>query len=148
MTAETILAILVAFQPYYGDRTETLAHREARLEPVAHAIWAATDDPELQAGLVSIAWHETRLAAYVTEGHCAEGRHDCDHGKARGPWQVWSWCKATDIDGEAVCAAGLLAYMHHRCGSWASAFGGYGTGGHCVAYGNREATRMAILSKR
>jgi hypothetical protein len=145
---ELILAALLAFPAYHGDH-ETGEAREARLAPYAAGIASHARTADETAALVAIAWHETRLAAYVTDGRCHEGPagQRCDNGRARGPWQLHGWCKATTPDGEAECAARLLRYARARCGSWSRAFGAYASGGRCYDMPEREATRRAVLAR-
>ena len=101
---ETLLVILLGFQPFYGD-TETPAARKDRLTIMAKAIGRAVaganchDDDEpgclpvvtetealpLAAALVTQAFWESGLARHVHEGKCRKG--ECDGGRARSPWQ-------------------------------------------------------------
>jgi hypothetical protein len=144
------LAAMLSLAPWVGDAGESPEAREARLAPYARAVDAATGSLALRAALVALAWHETKMARYVTEGRCHDGPpgQRCDNGKARGPWQLHGWCKATTPEGEAVCAAGMLSYMLTRCdGDWPEAFGAYGTGGRCVALTAREETRQRLLRR-
>lgn len=143
---ETILALLLALPAYHGDH-ETAEQRQSRLAPYAAGIARHARSSDERAALMAVAWHETRLAAYVTEGRCHEGPpgQRCDNGKARGPWQLHGWCKATSPDGEAECAARMLRHFRSRCGSWARAFGAYASGGTCYAMPAREATRRRLL---
>lgn len=149
MTFELILAALLAAPVHYTDRDESGETREARLRTIASAIHGASRDPEMQAALITEAVHESGLAAYVTEGRCEDGPRGarCDTGQARGPWQVWQWCAAHDMAGEAKCAARMLAFGRRRCHDWSHAFGSYATGGRCLAMPGREATMGAILRR-
>jgi hypothetical protein len=142
---EKLMAVLLSFPVHHTDRTEAAERRTERIRLIAAAIVQTTNDPAMQAALASVAVHESGLAGYVQNGRCSEGPHNCDKGKARGPWQVWSWCKAQDLDGEAACAKRLLAFSFKRCGSYEKAFGSYGSGGTCTAMPEREATRIRVL---
>jgi hypothetical protein len=108
---ELILAALLAFPAYHGDH-ETGEAREARLAPYAAGIARHARTADEAAAMVAIGQHESRWAAYVTDGRCHEGPagQRCDNGRARGPWQLHGWCKAKTPDGEAECAARLLRY--------------------------------------
>jgi hypothetical protein len=150
MTTHIILTALLSLPTWYGDKDLSKEERRALIRPVAEAIHGVARTRDEAAALVSLAWHESRLASYVLEGRCHEGppgaRCDMDRkGKprARGPWQVWKWCKAWDhpegsaesLRREARCALGALRTHRSRCGTWEGAFAGMGGlgGRNCVS---------------
>src|SRR5512143_4111872 len=143
MIVETkvVLAVLLALAPY---RPDVKAHvdRKALLIPVASAIAHAARNYTEAAALIALGKHETSYAAYVVTGHCKDGPKGarCDGGLARGPWQVWSWCRegwaAPDgsseaLAAQALCARRMLSYAYHRCagknpsGDFAGMYSGY-----------------------
>jgi hypothetical protein len=130
VTPAPILAALLALAPWHGDRSLSRAEREAMLRPVAEAIAAASRTREDAAFLVTQGWFESKYARAVLSGHCDEMprgmRCDPDRNgvpRARGAWQLWSFCKATDVNGEARCVLGTAHLGLQRCGSWDAAFG-------------------------
>lgn len=145
------LAIMLAMPQSHLDRGETPEQRAALIQPWADGIDEATESTAMRAALVALMWHETGgFARYVLEYRCSDGprgKAECDSGKARGGFQVHPWCKATTIAGEAECAASTLGFMLKRCGSWATAYGGYGTGGKCAAFTERETTRQRVAAR-
>jgi hypothetical protein len=143
-TAAQILALLLSLQPYPGDKGESTEAREARLAPWAQALERYPAD--VQAAVITLGIHESHYAAYVTEGRCSERPKACDHGHAKGPYQLHSWCKADDPAGQTACAASLIQSSFRRCDTWAGAFGAYATGGRCVALDARATTRQRIIA--
>lgn len=149
---KALLAILLSFPPHFTDAGEAPEAREARLTPVAESIAEAVkghpDAVTIASALLELGRSETHYAAYVLEGRCLDGPvgSQCDPDsrtgkpRARGPWQVWSWCREAweypagsreSLRAEARCAARNWAYARHRCrgahpaGTWAGAFSGY-----------------------
>lgn len=131
----------------YVDRAESRTEREALLRPVASIMVRVATTREDFAMLAELGYRETRWARAVIEGHCdrmPRGQR-CDHGRARGPWQVHSWCArgwaAPDgsleaLEAQAVCAVGHWHYALNHCRGraaslWAGAFSGY-AGGSCT----------------
>lgn len=72
------------------DRDEPAAERDARLAMVWEAVKGMPRRD--RAAVLAIANGESRFAAYVMRD-CVDKPPDatgnCDHGKARGPWQLW-----------------------------------------------------------
>lgn len=128
--------------PVWQHDAELSRDERARLlRPVAEAIAGAARSREEIAALVALGWHESRYARYVVEGRCDEGPPGlrCDMGRdgkprARGPWQVWKWCRAAwalpagtpaSLRYEARCVVGAMRVAQARCDEgWESAFAG------------------------
>jgi hypothetical protein len=121
-----------------------------RCLPVAVAIAQAARSREEAALLVAQGWHESRWAAYVLEGRCQDGPPGarCDEGRARGPWQVWHYCRATTTAGEARCVLATARLAVARCGSWDGAFAALAGKGGCAWSGapRRVETMRAVLT--
>lgn len=139
---EHIVAVLLTLPQYGGDRfaDPTVEDRTRLLRPVAVAISAVARNVTEAAALAALAKHETSLARYVLDGACYQGPVGarCDGGKARGAWQVHSWCRALWAGPEnapgrhlagARCAIGLLRAGRQQCGDLAGAFGVYAGAG-------------------
>jgi hypothetical protein len=110
---------------------------------IDHAAQATSDPKQTAAALLTLGFEESRFAAYVGEGRCAEGPKGarCDRGKARGYWQLWrvacplAWTLEHNsrraLRVEARCAArawrgALLRNRRcHPAGPIAGAFAGY-----------------------
>lgn len=123
----------------------------ALLRPVAEAIDRVGKTREERVALVVDGWFESRYAAYVLEGRCLDGPRGarCDPGKdgkprARGPWQVWSWCKKTGLDAEAKCVIDQMRLGLVRCSSWEGAFSAL----HGPMCGWSGATRRVQLMRK
>lgn len=136
MTAETILAAMLALPPYYGDRAESLAERTALYRPVAEAIYEVSKESKnaqaTAAMLISQGFEETKYARYVLEGRCSDGPpgQRCDNGRSRGAFQVGRWCPLDHGPlGEARCALRAARYGAAHCRQrsltpWHGAFAG------------------------
>lgn len=169
MTVETILAVMLALPVYVGDRDLKPENRSELYRPVAEAIAEVSKGSStMAAALITLGYSESRFARYVLEGRCADGpkgqRCDWDYRKrqprARGPWQVWAWCRGAWSHGEASpealiggarCAARALVAARKRCegrhpgGVWAGMYSGY-RGPTCTwAPAAGRAKRMALL---
>lgn len=147
LTVLALLSVILAGPVYVGDREESLADREERLRPWAAAIVEVSgNDVPLAAGLLELAEDESsNFARYIVEGRCLEGPWKCDPHprtglpRARGPWQVWGWCRrawklrpgtAASALEEARCARRQLLGAKTRCAQagrdpWVGAFSGY-----------------------
>lgn len=149
ITAAMILAEIMRGPLHSSDRGRVERDRvEAAARPYAEAVSeVAGSDVSLAAALVE----EMRAegggggvpALYVLEGRCLEGRWKCDRDRrtglprARGPLQVWSWCKAAwalppgeSAREEVACAKKALLGARDRCRDqvvdpWVGAFSGY-----------------------
>lgn len=159
--AEAVLALLVSMPQYRADihADPTIEDRRRLLRPVALAISAVAKNRTEAAALVALAQHETHLARYVLDGYCEQGPVGarCDGGRARGAWQVHSWCRplwdvsATDPGRHlagARCAIGLLRRGRAKCGSLAGAFGAYAGVGCRWRGGPARARTTAHLEAR
>lgn len=82
--------LILAFLLYLPMPAEDFdnPHKPAQLESIAAAIEQAADgNRRLAALLISTGFIETKYSLRIHNGHCASW--ECDHGRARGPWQVW-----------------------------------------------------------
>jgi hypothetical protein len=146
---EAILAAMLAQPQYVDDRDMAPEQRVELYRPIAGLIAGAAGGNRWKAAaLIELGYSESRWAAYVLEGRCKDGprgaRCDWDYRKraprARGPWQVWSWCteawrypegSSESLTAEVRCAARMLAGAKQRCagthpaGDWAGMFSGY-----------------------
>jgi hypothetical protein len=169
---DLILAAMLALPQYVADRSDTPEARAALYRPTAQAIAEVSNGNRVKAAaLIALAYEESRFARYVLEGRCKDGPKGsrCDWNyltrspRARGPWQLWSWC--TDAwrhpDGSieslrsgARCASRLLAGAKQRClgrhpaGDWAGAYSGYRNGACTWAPAAGRARRMAAIEAR
>jgi hypothetical protein len=166
---EWILALLMALPAHRLDR-EPGEVREERMRVVAEAIEAAVieaehpEPKELALLLVTTAFFESGLALHVHEGRCNVRAGECDHGRAKGLWQLhqspmvpredWRQLEGTDLESTrvgALYAARILAHYWGKCKTRAGALSGYATGKTCrwkgapkrVAYADRLRARVA-----
>jgi hypothetical protein len=126
MSPEIILKAMLSLPVYDGDRSDSVESRVELYQPIAEAISNVAKTPEETAALLSMAENETHFARYVLEDRCSDGPRGqrCDHGHARGPWQVHSWCRG-GLEQQAHCALQLLNSGYSRCGEgWYGAFTG------------------------
>lgn len=147
------------------DREVPADVRVAALRPVAELIAKESRTFEEAAALTETGWSETKWALYVLQGRCLDGPKGqrCDVGRngqprARGPFQVWGWCKEawTPADGTQEALAGgtacairmlraqaKLCEGKHPAGRWAGAFAGYAAKSCDWKEGGERAARMA-----
>lgn len=160
-SADAVLAVLLTLPQYTGDRfaDPTIEDRARLLRPVAVAIAEVSKNRTEAAALVALAKHETNLARYVLDGFCEQGPVGarCDGGRARGAWQVHSWCRALFAGPEnapgrhlagAQCAIRLLRSGRQQCGSLAGAFGVYAGAGCKWRGGKQRAQTVAVIEGR
>lgn len=161
VTAEAVLVVLLSLPQYRGDihADPTVEDRTRLLRPVAEAIAEVSKTRTEAAVLVALAQHETTLARYVLDGACYQGPVGarCDGGKARGAWQVHSWCKPLWAGPEnapgrhlagARCAVSLLRKGRAQCGSLAGAFGVYAGAGCKWRGGPGRARTVAVMEAK
>jgi hypothetical protein len=128
VSSATVLAVLLAFPPAVSDCNEPEDMRRERLQPLAADIATASDEArwrgdrrDLAALLVTIAWHETRVAAEFQFGE----RQGLGH--ARGPWQIELGSRLAGDPLRASTPAELLA-RSWQCGAgprgWLTAYAG------------------------
>ena len=146
MSPAAVLLALLALPPSRLDVGEAPAARRARLEPVAEAIAAAARSRSEVAILLALGKHESAFALLVQMGRCEEmpAGERCDHGLARGPWQLHelacrvAWTlpagSAESLREEAACAIRLLRWnaergRHHALTPVHAAFAGYAARG-------------------
>jgi hypothetical protein len=115
------LLVLKGSPRHFTDAGEDQTKQDARLADIQRAIDSATEDPMERAVLATIAVFETHLAAYVYEGRCSDGprgKHECDKGKAFGPWQIHAAPAVpvpTTTAGQALRAIQLYRGGYNRC---------------------------------
>jgi len=127
---ETIVAVVVAvvlqiLPASKVDKGEEPSVRQARVERVVRAAVAAAQTRYALSLLLADADAETHMASHVVEGHCERmPDDDCDHGRARGVWQVHPWCRTAyafpagsdeSMAEEARCAMRQMWHGMHRC---------------------------------
>lgn len=160
MTPALILAAMLRLGGYSGDGGYT-----EHLRPVSEAIAEAAGTREEAAALIAQGWHESRFARYVVEGRCLDGPVGarCDIGRdgrprARGPWQVWHWCRPAwalpegspeSLRAEARCVVGWMRGALRRCGGqWEHAFAGMTGSSRCnVPWAARRVATMAQVRR-
>lgn len=148
MLREFIVSVLMAFPSWKYDAADTKQERLELITPTAEAIYAVAierGDPYGDAAtMITLVQSETGLARFILEGRCKDGPPGirCDWDKrtgrprARGPFQVWDWCKAawrlpaSSVAGIAAggrCALDLVHRSFKDCGhtKWAGAFSRY-----------------------
>jgi hypothetical protein len=146
MLQEFVLSILMSFPVWKYDRGDTEEERRALLTPTATAITIVaneSDNPMETAAILSmLSQRETGLARFILEGRCKDGppgiRCDWKGGRprARGPFQVWDWCKkawalpAASVAGIAEggrCALALVKRSLKACkrSRWPGAYARY-----------------------
>ena len=143
MNSAAILSAMLRLAPFSADHFEP-SEREALYLPIARAIATVAKTPEEAAALISDGWHESKFSRAVLTGQCSG--HQCDKGKARGAWQVWAWCKATDATGEARCVLSQMRLGLERCGAWEGAFGALTGSWSCVSMPARVQTQRQVLA--
>lgn len=159
MIASASILLALLRQPVCAlDRAEPPEARRELARPVAEAIADTAHSLEEAAALISVATHESHLCRYVLTGHCADGPVGarCDHGRARGPFQVHGHCREAwrYADGSpesfragAACVLRGLRYGVQRHGSWEAGFTALTGSGSCCWSGAapRLATMRAVL---
>jgi len=145
---DRVLAGIFRRPTWYQDKHLSRQERAVYLRPVAKAIAKATRTDAEAAALITHGWYESRYAKYVIEGRCKDGPvgAQCDITKkgvvrARGPFQVWKWCRdawgypqgdQAALAHEARCIARWMRGAMRRCqGGWVSAFAGMRGGARC-----------------
>jgi len=157
MTYETILALLLTFQPWWQDYYEPAESRATRLQKIAHAQMIVGEtvsrrkgafpgtDKQLVALLMTAGWWETRYNSRIHAGNCYED--ECDGGRARGVYQVQKngvypdeyWEKSEGDGWEPTYYATLsaaLSFTH----AWKVCHERYGIKGVWAAYGRGTCT--------
>lgn len=127
-----ILAFLL-YLPVCSEDVED-SRKDSQLESVATAIDEVSEGNRRMAALLaSTGFVETKYSLRIHDGHCASW--ECDHGRARGPWQVWrngmskrDWTRMRGLDHtqeEALAAKRVLAVGLKRCGTVRGAIARY-----------------------
>lgn len=153
------LAVLEAFPAHVTDRNEP--NRKARLEAIARAVDAATDDPTERAALLTLGRYESGWARFVMEGRCSEGprgARECDSGKSFGAFQLRPNAKfpevPADLEGQATMALRMWRGARVYCRSsvrdeLAGAFSQYGSGNSCGhAWAEARAAHLRRIAGR
>ena len=104
-----------------GPRTETVDPARLAAAITAESQNAPRSPYEWQRLMLAIAENETRLSARIAEGRCKPS--ECDHGRAKGLWQVHrnalnrdSWAKQDgDIELQAHLASEQLKRAYWTC---------------------------------
>jgi len=176
MLEELILSAMLSGPIWGGDVAETPEQRRELYSTVAEAIAEVaieTKDPKRTASiLIALGENETTWSRYVLEGRCKDGPPGmrCDYDpktgrvRARGPFQVWRWCKkawsAKDGSYESLVegARCALSFVHRgltRCKHWPGTFAAY-RGQPCSAgsktgdnyKGQKYAKSMSLAGQR
>jgi hypothetical protein len=123
-----ILAFLLHLPVFHEDIGDP--RKPAQLEVIAEAVADVSADSSvgarrLAALEISTAWVETHFSLRIHDGRCASW--ECDHGRARGPWQAWRlnmsrerWGKMRGIENtreQALVARSHLLEGLNMCGS-------------------------------
>lgn len=162
MIAKNLLALALLLKPFHMDG-ETAEERESRYETIAVAtegavehvtctgMWAVPEctpkwkgKPERLAVLMlSQAYLESGLARHVHEGRCRVKIGECDHGRARSPWQLqytelvgedWWQMRGSDQRATSIAAIGaatVLSVGLNGCRTLEGAISMYATGKSC-----------------
>lgn len=111
------IASLPTFHEDLGPAYSSLKQEQARViaQAIAEVAESAEAWPgskrELAALLLTVAWHETRFSLRIHEGKCRP--YECDHGKARGLWQLHvhallpreEWLHVAGLDSDSTLRA-------------------------------------------
>lgn len=81
---ELIVAAILSL-PVYKDDAGDERKRE-QLTLIARAVDEASSTPELEALLLTVAYHESGYSLRIHAGECRP--LECDHGRAKGLWQL------------------------------------------------------------
>ena len=154
MDVTTILRVMLELGGFSLDRDLTRDERIALYQPYAVAIHRAARTDEEAAALIVQGHYESRFAKAILTGHCEQMPKgmQCDpdrHGvpRARGMWQLWNFCKATDVNGEARCVMASMRMGLQRCSKWEGAFSALAGRGGCdwVGAPRRVQTMREVL---
>jgi hypothetical protein len=174
-----LLAAIASLPTFHEDIGDELAvQKRAQAETIATAITQAVEKTpnwpgskrELATLLLTVAWHETRLSLRIHDGHCKP--YECDHGRARGLWQLHAhaslprerWLTVSGLDlpstvngaSEAALALTRSRYMCSKSaragGDWVAltllAFAGHGCSGHLPDMSSRVQTYRRLFALR
>jgi hypothetical protein len=112
------LAALERFPRWKEDLDEPAEPRHKRLAELAAAIDSAGRTASERAFLVTKAWHESRLAAYVQrdDDRCRLGVGGrCDGGKAFGPIQLQGTERNLTLEEQMTRGVKLFRFGKQRC---------------------------------
>jgi hypothetical protein len=85
VTLKTLLVALGLLPTFHEDKPVT-PEKTRQLESIAVAIRAAAKTPDEAAFLFAWGDAESKFSLRIHAGRCK--KHECDRGRARGPWQV------------------------------------------------------------
>lgn len=137
--SEVLLSALLSLPLHTEDRAPEHAEaKRAQLTTLAAAIADASDDQSITrprdwaALIIAIGYAESSFSLRIHVGLCKP--HECDRGRARGPWQLHRyaeatpvWDKMTGIENagvQAAVASARLARGFYTCrtkGDWLTA---------------------------
>lgn len=177
MSLTTYLLIAIASLPTFHEDVgeQFAAQKRQQAELIANAISRAAENVqgwpgskrELATLLLTVAWHETRLSLRIHDGRCKP--FECDHGRARGLWQLHAhasltrerWLTVAGLDAQstfngAAEAALALTRSRHMCrkrgsdwvASTISAYAGRGCGGGLPDLDARVRTYRRLFALR
>lgn len=119
-----ILAFLIKLLVQKEDVGNPL--KQPQLEIIADSIAQVAKTPEEAARLITMAYWESGLNLRVHSGHCKKNTPECDHGKARGIYQLHQdglpedrWSKMHGIDHtleQTEEAHVRIERRHRQCG--------------------------------
>lgn len=121
---KTAILLFLFSLPVYPEDVDS-PRKVYQLDRVADAIANVSDDNrKLAALLASTGFSETGYSLRIHVGRCKSW--ECDHGRARGPWQTWrhelkreNWAKMRGIENtelQARHAAMRLKIGLEQCG--------------------------------
>lgn len=124
ISSAKILAVLLSFR-VFGEDVKFTEDKHVQLVVISNAISGAAETPEEAALLIASGWEETGWSLRIHAGKCRPS--ECDHGRARGPWQVQrnelpegTWDKMhglSNTDVQAKTVVRRLRFWKDRCGS-------------------------------
>lgn len=147
-----ILATLLMFPAFWGDRDETPGDRQARVELVARAIdeavrttpWPGSKREQAAVLAVKAVRESGGLARHIHASKCRLEIGECDRGRAVSLWQLhvskqlppeqWERLKGDDLEATtraAKAAARALLSARRACGDLRGAISLYATGSTC-----------------
>ena len=148
-----ILTFLLTLPVFHEDQRD--ARKRDQLEMIAQAIATVSETREEAAMLVATGYAESNFGLRIHEGQCLP--HECDGGKARGPWQMWrgngmlleQWARMVgfaNTEAQALAAHRRLARGLGWCGSHYGALVNY-LGLPCETRGAKVDQRLDLYER-